>query len=300
MEKDIIMKQIFIGLFATVATIAGLSGCDSIKTTYSDAEYVMFSDTLSYFPVQNSDDWFEVHVASTVACDYDRTYGVEVNDRNSNAVENQHYVIESNTVTIKAGERAADLRIRGLYENIGKTDSLSVTLHLIADDDKEWAEYGTKTRIEMQKACPFDLNTFTGYCKLTSTYYSDFMRDTDMRLLKAETVEGEENTVVLRDFFYKGYDIKLKFDPSNPLKPFVEMDNQLLGSTAEAFGTIYGDGKLLVKQPTVYTSYYNVCQSYVFLYITVYVENVDTVGTYVNMIEWISDEEAEQLKNQGY
>lgn len=300
MEKDIIMKQIFIGLFATVATIAGLSGCDSIKTTYSDAEYVMFSDTLSYFPVQNSDDWFEVHVASTVACDYDRTYGVEVDDRNSNAVENQHYVIESNTVTIKAGERAADLRIRGLYENIGKTDSLSVTLHLIADDDKEWAEYGTKTRIEMQKACPFDLNTFTGYCKLTSTYYSDFMRDTDMRLLKAETVEGEENTVVLRDFFYKGYDIKLKFDPSNPLKPFVEMDNQLLGSTAEAFGTIYGDGKLLVKQPTVYTSYYNVCQSYVFLYITVYVENVDTVGTYVNMIEWISDEEAEQLKNQGY
>lgn len=300
MEKDIIMKQIFIGLFATVATIAGLSGCDSIKTTYSDAEYVMFSDTLSYFPVQNSDDWFEVHVASTIACDYDRTYGVEVDDRNSNAVENQHYVIESNTVTIKAGERAADLRIRGLYENIGKTDSLSVTLHLIADDDKEWAEYGTKTRIEMQKACPFDLNTFTGYCKLTSTYYSDFMRDTDMRLLKAEIVEGEENTVVLRDFFYKGYDIKLKFDPSNPLKPFVEMDNQLLGSTAEAFGTIYGDGKLLVKQPTVYTSYYNVCQSYVFLYITVYVENVDTVGTYVNMIEWISDEEAEQLKNQGY
>lgn len=300
MEKDIIMKRIFTGLFAVVATIVGLSGCDAEKTTYSGPEYVMFSDTLSYFPVQNSDDWFKVHVASTVACDYDRTYGVEVDDKNSNAVENKHYVIESNTVTIKAGERAVDLKIRGLYDNIGKTDSLSVTFRLIADDDKEWAEYGTKTRVEMQKACPFDLHTFTGYCKLTSTYYSDYMRDTDMRLLKVKPVEGEENTVVLPDFFYKGYDIKLKFDSSDPLKPFVEMDNQILGSTAEAFGTIYGDGKLLVKQPTVYTSYYNVCQSYVFLYITVYVENVDTVGTYVNMIEWISDEEAEQLKKQGY
>lgn len=300
MEKYIRMKRIFIGLLAAVAAIAGLSGCDSDKTTYSGSEYVMFSDTLSYFPVQNSNDWFKVSVASTVACDYDRTYGVEVDDKNSNAVENKHYVIESNTVTIKAGERAADLKIRGLYENIGKTDSLSVTLHLIADDDKEWAEYGTKTRIEMQKACPFDLHVFTGYCKLTSTYYSEFMKDTNMRLLKAEAVSGEENTVILPDFFYKGYGIKLKFDPSNPLKPFVEMDDQILGSTAEAFGTIYGDGKLLVKQPTAYASYYNVCQTFVFLYITVYVENVDTVGTYVNMIEWISDEEAEQLKNQGY
>ena len=57
----------------------------------------------------------------------DRTFGIEIDDKASNAIENKHYEIESNTVTIKAGELAANLRIRGLYDNIGKTDSLAVT-----------------------------------------------------------------------------------------------------------------------------------------------------------------------------
>ena len=52
----------------------------------------------------------------------------------------------------------------------------------------------------------------------------------------------------------------------------------------------------MVKQPTIYTSYYNVCQTFVLQYITVYVKDVDTVGTYINILEWISDEEAERLQ----
>lgn len=295
------MKRIFIVLSTFVAAVVALSGCDSSKdrTTYCGPEYVMFSDTLSYFPVSNSEDYFHVHVGSTVACDYDRTFAVEVDDKNSNVIENKHYVIESNCVTIKAGERAADIKIRGLYENIGKTDSLSLTLRLIAEDKVIWDLYGAKTRIEMMKACPFDINAFSGYCKLTSSFFSDYMTNTDFRLVKTEPV-NEENAIVIHDFFYKGYDIELEFDTSDPLEPFVEMDNQILGSTAEAFGTIHGDGKLRIKQPTTYVSYYNVCQSFVFQYVTIYVEGKGTVGTYINILEWISDEEAEQLKKQGY
>lgn len=151
----------------------------------------------------------------------------------------------------------------------------------------------------MMKSCPFDISTFERNCLLTSSYFQTYMQNTETRLLWADRDETQENTIILRNFFYKGYDLKLKLDPSNPLEPLVELEGeQLLGSTAEAFGTIYGDGKLMVKQPTVYTSYYNVCQKFVILYITVYVNGVGTVGNYVNILEWISDEEAEQYKKE--
>lgn len=299
------MKRILIGLSAIVAVVIGLSGCSADRTNYNGPEYVMFSDTLSHFPVQNSKDYFNVHIASTNATDYDRTFAVEVDDKNTNAIENKHYVIESNTVTIKAGERAADLKIRGIYENIENADSLSITLRLISKENTQWGIYeGTKTRVQMIKSCPFDLNVFStkngGYCKLRSTFFNDYMMNTEFRLLKSDVDPKEENTIIIHDYFYKGYDIKLRFNTTNPLTPDLEMDDQILGSTAEAFGTIHGDGKLRVEQPVIYTSYYNVCQKYVLQYVRIYVEPVGTVGTYVNVLEWITDEEAELLKSQGY
>ena len=231
-------------------------------------------------------------------CDYDRSFGVEVDDKASNAIEKKQYVVESNTVTIKAGERVAKFRMKGVYENIGKTDSLSVTFNLLPKDENIWDLYGTRTRVQMQKACPFELSTFEGYCLLTSSFFNAYMTDTEHRLLQAERDKTEDNTIILHDFFYKNYDLKIKYDPSDPLKPFVEFDDQIIGSTAEAFGTIYGNGKLMCTQPVAYDSYYNVCQKFVFLYSTIYVVGKGTVGTYVNILEWISDEEAEQYKKE--
>ena len=295
------MKRLFTGIGMIVAILSGFWACeDAEKTLYEGPEYIQFSDTLSYFPVQNSEDWFEVKLASTVACDYDRTFAVEIDDSKSNAIENQHYVIESNTVVIKAGERSANFKMRGIYENIGNTDSLSVVLNLVSDAKTQWPLYGSRTRVEMNKSCPFDLNVYTGYCTLTSSWFSAYMKTTKLRLLECEVDPEEENTIIIHDFLYKGYDIRLKFDPRNPLEPFVKMEEQLLGSTAEAFGTTYGNGKLMVKQPAQYISYYNVCQQFVIQYMMVYVNEVGTVGTYVNILEWISDEEAQKLKEQGY
>ena len=82
------------------------------------------------------------------------------------------------------------------------------------------------------------------------------------------------------------------------------MDDQVFASTADAFGTLYGDGKINVYQSPLYTSYFNTCQKYVFQYMTLYVPgmaaDVNTVGTFVNAMEWISDDEAEKLKREGY
>ena len=184
------------------------------------------------------------------------------------------------------------------YATVPKTDSLSVTFNLLPKDENIWDLYGTRTRVQMQKACPFELSTFEGYCLLTSSFFNAYMTDTEHRLLQAERDKTEDNTIILHDFFYKNYDLKIKYDPSDPLKPFVEFDDQIIGSTAEAFGTIYGNGKLMCTQPVAYDSYYNVCQKFVFLYSTIYVVGKGTVGTYVNILEWISDEEAEQYKKE--
>ena len=43
-------------------------------------------------------------------------------------------------------------------------------------------------------------------------------------------------------------------------------------------------------------SYYNVCQHYFLQYMTLYVEGVGQVGTFLNVVEWISKAEYEKLE----
>ena len=145
------MKLLITGIVALITLAVGFCGCNDLsRTTYSGSDYVMFSDTLSMYPVQDSEKWFEIPVVATNICDYDRSFGVEVDDKASNAIEKKQYVVESNTVTIKAGERVAKFRMKGVYENIGKTDSLSVTFNLLPKDENIWDLYGTRTRVQMQ------------------------------------------------------------------------------------------------------------------------------------------------------
>lgn len=299
------MKKLLIGCMAAVATLIALAGCEQDKVVYNGPNYLMFSDTLYHYAVQETNEIFDVPVSATVATNYDRTFAVEVIDKQSNAVEGKHYKILSNTVTIKAGEMAAKVEVQGIYENINLTDSIGFALRLIMPDTEQWDMYGNITKVVMQKACPFDINNFTGYCKVTSTYFTDYMQGTDMRLVTSDIVEGEENTIAIHGLYYDGYDTKVKFSRKDILEPLVEMKEQVCCTTGEAFGTIYGDGKLLINQPTFYTSYYSTCENFIFQYVTLSVDNKDgssfgTVGTFINVIEWISDAEAEKLKEQGY
>lgn len=299
------MKKLLFGCIAAIAALTGLVGCDQDMVVYSGPNYLMFSDTLYHYAVQETNEKFDVPVSATVPADYDRTFAVEVIDKKSNAVEGKHYKILSNTVTIKAGEMAANVEVEGIYENIGITDSLGFALRLIIPEADQWNMYGTETKVVMQKSCPFDITNFTGYCKVTSTYLMNYVQNVDMRLITSDIVEGEENTIVLHGPYYDGYDIKIKFRRDKVLEPLVEMEEQVCSSTGEAFGTIYGNGKLLMNQPTNYTSYYSTCENFILQYVTLSVDNKDgtefgTVGTFINIIEWISEAEAEKLKQQGY
>ena len=112
------MKHIIKYLTITIFAATALCSCEEKYVTYSDAEYVMFADTLAAYPVQKDVDFISIPVVSTVIKDYDRTFGVEIIDKESNAIETLHYRLESNTVTIKAGENRADVRLKGIYDSI--------------------------------------------------------------------------------------------------------------------------------------------------------------------------------------
>ncbi|WP_418213404.1 DUF4984 domain-containing protein [Bacteroides difficilis] len=299
------MKKLLIGCMAAIAALVALSGCDQDKVVYNGASYLMFSDTLYSYPVQETNEIFKVPISTTAPVDYDRTFAVEVIDRESNAVEGKHYNILSNTVTIKAGEMTTNVDVQGFYKNLNINDSLGFAMRLIIPEADQWKLYGTEAKVVLHKIRPFDIKNFTGYCVVTSTYFQSYMNNLELRLVKSDVVEGKENTVVIHNLYYDGYDTEITFNRDDIQEPLVEMEEQVCATTGQAFGAPYGNGKLLISQPTAYTSYYSTNENFVFQYVTMSVDERDgtsfgTVGTFMHVIEWISDAEAEKLKEQGY
>lgn len=288
-------------MFAALSTLllTTLVGCEAERTTYDGPNYIMFSAERHDLGILDSEEWFEIPISATRTADHDRNVGVEIIAARSSAIYGKHYTIESTTVTIPAGELTAMLRIKGYPEAISVTDNLGITLNLVVEQEDVWDEYGTETEVYLHKCCPLDMNAFTGYAVLTSTWTMQYM-NVESLLVKTRLDETMPNTIVVEDMYYKGYDIRITFKNDNRLEPFIEMpEAQVAGTTGEAFGTIYGNGKLMMMQPADSGSYYSPCEGFLLQYVTMYVENVGTVGTYANVIEWISDEEAERILREG-
>ena len=294
-----ILRYIAIPLLAVLS-----AACQERYVTYDDAEYVMFADTLATYPVQKDVEYFSIPVVSTVVSDYDRTFGVEVIDKGSNAIENVHYRLKSNTITIKAGETRADVLVHGFYDNIEATDSIGFTLQLVMNDKLEMPLYGRQAKAVLMKSCPFDINSFTGYCVLTSMFLYDYsITGSYQRLVYTEKHPTEENMIICRNWINDGYDVTMRFNTADPMKPFVTMDpDQVASDEGSFFGTAHGDDKILVTNSALYDSVFYPCGSYLYLWVEVYVENlgvpVGTVGHFYNIMEWISDEEAERLMRE--
>lgn len=284
-----------------------LQACDAEYKTYSDAEYVLFSDTLSVNMVWQGQEFFTVPVVSTVTCGYDRTFGVEVIGRGSNAVEGRHYRLRTNSITIPAGQRRADVEVEGIYDNIGPTDSLGFILSLVMPEALEWNLYPehTRTKVTMRKSCPFDIHGFEGWCVLTSTLLLEYPgRNTSyQRLVRSEVHPTEENAIIVHDALYDGYGIVLRFEPDDPANPLVCMDaDQQLSDEVSVFGQINGDNRILAEGSRQQPSTFSSCERFVSLWMRVYVNDMDTpvgtVGYYFSVLEWVSDEEADRLRRE--
>lgn len=298
------MKLILKYITLPFLTALMLSGCKESYVTYSDAEYVMFADTLKIYPVQQGVEYFKVPVVSTVKRNYDRTFAVEIIDKGSNAIENHHYSLKSNTITIKAGQTRADVEVHGFYDNIEDTDSLGFQLQLVMNDKLEMGLYGKNTKVVMMKSCPFDVNDFTGYCVLTSMFlYNYSVTGSYQRLVYTEKHPTEDNMIICRNWLADGYDVTMTFNDEDPMTPLVTMDkDQVASDEGSFFGTSHGDDKLLVTNSSLYDSVFYPCGRYLYLWTEMYVYDlstpIGTVGHFYNIMEWVSDEEADRLKRE--
>ena len=310
-----IMKRIF-NILLSVAFVAGVTSCMEQYPTYEGKEYLMFADTLSMNAVLADGEPFKVSVASTVARKYDRTYAVEIIDNGSNAIEGKHYRLKSNTFTIPAGELATDIEVYGLYDNIEPTDSLGFTLQLVMPDELKWESLypkSNRTKVVMFKSCPFDINEWGGteqepkYCLFSSQWYIEFNPNGSyQRLVKCYKHKNLENTIVMKDMFYDGYDVTLTFNTENPSEPILEMaSDQVIGEEFLILGIEWGDGKILVQRTPLETgiSTYNSCQKFATLYTRMYIKDFSTlvgyIGDFYNILEWVSKEEAEEIMREG-
>ena len=280
-----------------------LSGCHERYVTYSDADSVMFADTMAIYPVQKADSTFIIPVVSTVKKDYDRTFGVEIVDKGNNAIEKKHYRLETNTITIKAGENRADVLVHGYYSNLEDTDSLGFELSLVMNEQLVMPLYGKSTKAVLMKSCPFNVDDFTGYCLFTSMFlYQYSVTGSYQRLIKTEKID--DDTILCRNWLADGYDIRMKFCADDPMKPYVEIpEDQTASDEGSFFGITHGDNRILVTHSTLAESVFYPCGKYLYVWTHMYVENlgvpVGTVGHFYNVMEWISEEEAKLIEREG-
>lgn len=295
------MKRIYLIVAVVVACVGSLTACSNDEQLYNGPSYVLFADTLNICPVVQQGSAYALALSATRSACYDRTFGVEVIQPASNAVEGYHYTIASNTVTIPAGQLAASVDIRGIYEHIAETDSLGIRLRIVALDKVEWPAYGLETNVYLQKICPYVIDDFTGYAVVESSFLKAFKPNAGKRLITTGRIAGEEHSVMLHDLFSDGYDVQLTFDNADQLKPRVGLrTGDIVGTTQEFLGTTYNDNVLRITDYLPIPSTFNACRGKVRLYSIVYVKDVGTLGAFQTDIRWISDSEAEDILNNGF
>lgn len=289
----------------------GFVACEEQYTTLKDANYVMFSEQEQYFLIEQDNDTFSVMVSATSKSKYDRTFGVEVVDKGSNAIEGLHYRLLANSVTIPAGKIAGEVKVKGIYDNITPTDSLGFILHLVVPEEMEWNdlyEDGTQSKVVMYKSCPYDINNFTGYAIVSSMMLQNYPGNNTsyQRIITTEKHPTEDNTIILRNCFYDGYDLTMTFpsqEEYDPMAPLIAMDDdQVVSDEGSVLGMFHGDNRILITDSPYYDSYFNSCEKFVVLWSHVYIEDlgtsIGTIGHFYNIVEWISEEEAHELMRQ--
>ena len=297
------MKQIFKFIAISFAAVMAFCACQERYVTYDGDEYVMFADTLAVYPVMEGAEEFSIPVVSTVVRDYDRTFGVEVIDRLSNAIERKHYSLESNTITIKAGETRADVKVRGHYENIGEADSLGFALQLVMKDELVMPLYGKQTKAVIMKTGKFDRSKFTGYCVLSSMFLQNYSQNGGYnRLVYTEPHPTLNNTIICRNWLKDGYDVELTFNDEDPLMPVVTMARTVAGDQGSFFGTSYGQwgDKLYVRSSNLAQSIFYPLGGYLYIWTEFSVDEYGIVGDFYNVMQWVTDEDAERIMREGF
>ena len=254
----------------------------------------MFADSVAmYYVTDDPNGYFPVQVASTVACDYDRTYAVELLQGESNAIEDINFTIDSYNVEIPAGEMTGTVRLRGKYDSMEASDSIGVVLRLLVPEDKRWPGDDQTMKISFAKTCDHDLDTFVedggNFVLYASFPFSSYQ--VVRKLVKATKID--DNRLEFEDLLDVNMPIKMRFNLGDYTNPYVEVLPQTGFYTQD-----YGDAT--VETDPLYGSYFYPCQKLIIFYLKCYSQKIGTFGTYFYALEWVSQEMADYYEKNGF
>lgn len=287
------MKRILI-LISAVAALASAVGCHSERPLYEGGEYIMFADSVAmYYLTDDPDGYFPVEIASTVACDYDRTYAVELLQNKSNAIEDINFTVDSYSVKIPAGEMTGTMKIKGNFDSMEASDSIGVVLHLLVPEEKRWPGDDQIMKISFAKTCDHDLDMFVedggNFILYASFPFSSY--EVVRKIVKAKKID--DNRLEFDDLLDVNMPIKMRFNLGDYTNPYVEVLPQTGFYTQD-----YGDAT--VETDPLYGSYFYPCQRLIIFYLKSYSQKVGSFGTYFYALEWVSQEEANYYEANGF
>lgn len=291
--------------FLLLASMMFLPGCREHYITYEDKEYVMFADTAMLYVVREDIPEFDVPIVSTVACDHDRNFAVEILEPQSTAADGRDYTIEDCNFVIKAGERVGYVKVKGLFDALDPEKRLELSLKLIVPDNLVMPVYGDRTILRFQKTNKFNRERFTGWAVVSSMFlYQYSLTGRYQRLVHTEPDPDDANGVIIRSFLADGYDVKIVFDDdTDPAAPrVITPAGQVVSDEASVFGMIHGDNRIMIETGTQASSYFLGHAGVALLMNRFYVQNIGddigTVGNFYTELDWVSDEEARRLRNE--
>lgn len=265
-------------------------GCEPSEILYSDEEYAMFEDSVLACPVMDNDTIYSIYISSTVASDHDRNYAVQILEKKSNAIEGYHYKLVSPNVTIKKGELAGCIQLKPNYKNFKSSDSLCVTLQLLAPKEQKLNLYKDEVNIQLVKCPPLDVNLFTTNAKFYATFpYSE--SEFTVSYIKTEKVN--DHRLLLKKPFDTMHDLYIDFDYSDVLNPVVKVPEQI----AFLFGSY---GEISVRSSVISPSWFYPDKEdrKILMYLEFFIPTVGSFGTHRYIVEWVDESEIEDNNNQ--
>lgn len=284
------MKKIFINPISLILLfILSLSACSNEATMFEGNNYAMFTDSVVYIPVTPDPEFiYDLPVSITKTQNVDKTYGVEILIKKSNAIEGVHYQLLTHNVTIKAGEKTGNVRIAGLYDNIIYGEKLQITLKLLAPKDEIWDIYGQETRLMLIKCPDYDIAKFEGNIRFFAAF--PFSDKTINFLCKTEVMN--DSTLLLKGAFSDKYDLRLRLK-SNKTNPFE--DEVIVKEQTVLVDPMYG--AIHARTVDISPSYYITEARSIFLYMELFVPSVGSFGVHPYIIKWITPAEADSENN---
>lgn len=156
------MKKIYT-LIAAFISFSMLAGCgDNDIATYSGPEYVQFAQSSGKFGVKEKGNKVcEIMVGTTRPASSDLNLTIDVDTKNSTAIEGRDFRLLTPVATIPAGEMIAIVKVECIYENI-PADGVKLVLNILGADELINPKFGNSFTLTLTQQYELTMEKLLG------------------------------------------------------------------------------------------------------------------------------------------